>query len=466
MKAYKTILTITMILIIIAVTLIATIGINKKEDYRVVNVIPSYKLGMELSKSKVFTFAVSDEVKETKIYDAEGNLVTNEEEGVEYTEANGYKTEEIKANDASKLTSENYKANKKIFEKRLKELGVEQYKIQFDETNGTITVEVPNNDNADNIATYLKYSGTIKLLDDDTDEVVLDSSYVKNAKLIYGSKENDENKMEYYVYLQVEYNKDGIAKIKELSKTYISTTTQETDENGETKDVTTDKKVDVVLNGTSVGTTVITNLVYGDTLAICLGYSTDTEEFANYEKNASAVSIALNSGELSLEYTVSNEEKENSISNTTKIIALSIAGVIFLGLSIYAIIKFKGKGLLAIILEIGYIAIILLVVRTLKIILTPEGFLGLAISGLLNYSFLFIMLKNLKENNVWRATTKTMLEFLIKTVPITIIAVAFSFVIVDNVNSLGMTLVWGIMICYLYNLAFTNTIYTLVGGKK
>ena len=92
MKAYK-ILTIITIVILIAILSVASfMGVYKLKDYRVKNVIPNYLFGKEFSKSRVISLEIDDSTKETKIYDKDGNEITEQQDGIEYTEANGYKT--------------------------------------------------------------------------------------------------------------------------------------------------------------------------------------------------------------------------------------------------------------------------------------------------------------------------------------------------------------------------------------
>ena len=74
---------------------------------------------MDFTSQREITMKVDDSVKETLIYDAEGNLIEEKEEGIEYTEENGYRTEEIKTNDPSILTKENYEKTKNIILNRL-----------------------------------------------------------------------------------------------------------------------------------------------------------------------------------------------------------------------------------------------------------------------------------------------------------------------------------------------------------
>ena len=138
MKAHKIITIVTIILVVIIISVASFGGIYKLKEYKVVNIVPEYLLGMEFKNSRAANFSVSNEISETKIYDKDGNEITEKQEGVEYTEENGYKTVETKVNSDEVLNVSNYKLAKKIFEKRLKSNKAEQYIIRLDETNGNI----------------------------------------------------------------------------------------------------------------------------------------------------------------------------------------------------------------------------------------------------------------------------------------------------------------------------------------
>ena len=92
---------------------------KKNENGEKVSILPNLKLGMEFGKTRVITASVNNNVNKV-VYDAEGNVV-KQEEGVEYTEENGYKIQETPINAESVKTVDNYKRAEKIIEKRLKE---------------------------------------------------------------------------------------------------------------------------------------------------------------------------------------------------------------------------------------------------------------------------------------------------------------------------------------------------------
>ena len=178
---------ITIILAIVLVTLVAFGGIYLKTQNRMENKVKDYSLGREIYGGRVIEIKVSDGDEEDKI-----------EQNPEI------------------LTEENYETVKKTIENRLKALKAEDYTISLDKQNGTIRVELSENDNTDSYAYYLTASGKVQMKEKDTDTELLSDSMIKKAK--YGYKTNSEGK--YQIYLELQLNKDGQAKIEEISKDY------------------------------------------------------------------------------------------------------------------------------------------------------------------------------------------------------------------------------------------------------
>lgn len=78
MKTLKRI-EITVILLLVAIIIFASFfGVYKKEDFRAVNIIKDYDLGMQFTDARILKMTVSTEENEI-IYDQEGNIVENDE---------------------------------------------------------------------------------------------------------------------------------------------------------------------------------------------------------------------------------------------------------------------------------------------------------------------------------------------------------------------------------------------------
>lgn len=447
MKAHKIITIVTIILAVIIISVASFGGIYKLKEYKVVNIVPEYLLGMEFKNSRVANFTVSNEISETKIYDKDGNEITEKQEGVEYTEENGYKTVETKVNSDEILNSSNYKLAKKIFEKRLKDNNVEQYIIRLDETNGNIQLEIPENDDTNELLSILTQKGTFELQDNDTKEVLLNNDNVKNAKVVYGQTESGVS-----VYLQIKFNKVGTQKLEEISQKYIQTTEQQTNENGEVEENEVTKEVSIVFDGQDYKTTYFGDKISDGTLNVPMGSGTDNSAIQNYILAANELVSLLNNGILPIQYEINENVVSPKISTQNIDIATYIIATLFAISLIYLIIKLKSKGILAIILQIGYVALLLLTLRYTNVVISLEGMVGILVGIILNYMFLYYAFKNIENNYI----KETVAKFAVRLIPIYIIAIVFTFDRFSNIASLGMTLVWSLIILYVYNLIFTQ----------
>ena len=215
MKTNKIIKITTVILLVAIITIASIFGIFKLKDYKVKNIIPDYTLGMEFTNSRVIDLAVDKAVEEI-IYDAEGNEVVEEPEK-EYTEEDGYTRKKSKVNPDEVLTNENYRKTKSILKNRLKKLGVDQYKIALDESNGNLKITIPENDDTDNVIYNLLLPGTLEIKDSETEEVLIDSSRLKKASVTYSQPKEGET----VVFLQIKFDKEGTRKLEEISKIYV-----------------------------------------------------------------------------------------------------------------------------------------------------------------------------------------------------------------------------------------------------
>lgn len=447
MKSHKIVTIIAVVLLVVIIFVASFFGIYKKEEYAVKDVVPEYLLGMEFTNSRIVNLKVDTGIESTTIYDKDGNEVTEKQEGVEYTEENGYKIVENKVNSEDKLTKENYKIVKDIIAKRLKLLGTEQYTIRQDENNGNIKIKMVENDSTNKIINTLTQKGTFELRDKETDEVLLDTSNVQSANVVYGQVETGTA-----AYLQIKLDKAGKEKLEQISKTYIETTTQTTDENGESKEETTTKEVKVLFNGEEYTTTHFGETMTNGILDIIVGVASDAETMQEYAVTASEMAIVLNTGILPITYQVTGYTESSSITEMQINIAMYVAITVVLLMVIYLIIKLKAKGILASILQIGYIAILLLILRYTNIKITMEGIAGILISVIINYMYIYKAFRNVTADFIKETTLKISL----KLIPIYIVAVVFTFNSIVNISSLGMTLVWGIIMMYLYNLTLTQ----------
>ena len=187
-----------------------------KDKNTMKNVIPEYKLGTDLYGARNILIKVDDSTT-TKKYDSDGNLVKDSSDGDEKNE-NITEVEE-KVNPDELRTADNYEAVKNIIEARLKYMKVEDYLLRFDESTGDISLEVSENSNTDYIAQYTITKGEFKIVDNDTSEVLLTNADLKEAKVQYSTSTSGTT-----VYLTIEFNQDAVEKLRDISKTYVSST--------------------------------------------------------------------------------------------------------------------------------------------------------------------------------------------------------------------------------------------------
>lgn len=448
MKAYKITTIITIILLIAIMSIASFGGIYKLKEYKVVNVVPEYSLGMEFTDSRIIDLTVDTTIESTTIYDKDGNEVAEEQEGIEYTEENGYTTVENKVNPDSVLTKENFNKAKDILKSRLAKLGVEQYTIKQNQENGNIQIRITENDDTDDIVSNLIQKGSFELIDDETGETLLDTNSIESTKVVYGQSATGETT----VYLQIKFNKAGQAKLEDISKVYVETTAENTNENEESEDSTTTKNVAIVLNGEKYRTTYFGETITDGTLNVAIGSSSDSKELQEYSVSANEMAVVLNSGVLPITYENTDYVVSTDITTAQiKVFVYIMIAILFI-MIVYLIVKLKTKGLLAGVLQLGYIALLLLALRYTNIKITMEGIAGILISIIINYMYIYKAFKNLNENFIKGIT----LKFSLKLIPIYIIAIVFTFATSASISSLGMTLVWGILTMYLYNLTLTE----------
>lgn len=460
-RKHRKLITVVIILIVAIVMFASFFGIKRKDNNgNKVDLLPSQKLGMEFEKTRIINANVSQETTKT-IYDSEGQVV-QVEEGKEYTEEAGYKTVETPVNDISLQTLENYKQMKKIIEMRLKGIEATQYFIELNEQNGNIQIQIPEDENADEVESFIKNTSGLVLLDGETFENVFDSSYLKKAEVAYS-----QGNTETAVFLQLSFNEEGTKKLQELNKIYVETTTTETTEEGEEKEVTNSKTVWVFLNGSFIGTTVLPNIVYDNKIMFTFGLSNNSNEIQEAVENAELEAVLLNSGTPKLQYEYSNEVKNSEITSNQAFIYLLAIGTVFVIAYIFLVIKFKAKGFISVYFQVGFLGALLLVIRLTNTIITIEGVAGIIISMVLEFIFTYIVLTNLVKNTEGMYK-KSNLTFFLNTIPLYAIAIVFTFATRTHISSFGMTLFWGILMIYVYNFIFSKFIFEnlSVGGHN
>ena len=430
------------ILLIILLSIISFVGLFIQNTKFMKNILPEYQLGMALDGYRNVSVKVSEET-ETIYYDKDGNKVTEKaEDGT---------SEEVPVNSKETLTKENFEKTKKIIADRFTDLGVSEYYIRLNEQNGEITVQLPENSLTDTYSQFIYTKGEFTI-EDEEGQVLLDNSNIKSVQAAYGNTGAGVS-----VFLNFEFNKDSIEKLREISTTYV----ESTDEDGND----TTKQVKINVDGNTLVTTSFSEEITNGFLQLTLGTSTDNDTISSYLEQGSNIAILLDNGVLPIEYEVEqNRFIKSDITMEDFIIPAIVVSVILVVAFIFAIVKYKKIGLLAVISYIGYIAILLLIVRYTNLVITLEGIGAILTLSILNYAVVIYLMSKLSKaeqniaeyKNVFK---KSILTTIFVLVPAMIIGIVLCFAMWLPAYSFGTIIFWGLLIMPIYNELITRTLF-------
>lgn len=449
MKLDKKLKIALIILLIIFISIISFVGIYIQDKNTMKDIVKEYALGMDLEGSRVVGLIV-DESTETIYYDKDGNVVDEE--------TKDGKKEQVRVNSEEILTKENYLTTKNIIEKRLNDLEIADYLIRQDEKNGKMVVQLPEDSRTSLAIQYLYTVGKFTVEDEDG-EILLDNSNLKDVKVGYGSTTTGTR-----VYLNIEFNKDSIEKVKEISNTYVTTTDDEGNE--------TTKKVNIKIDDSTLTSTSFSEEIANGVIPLSIGSATtDNTTLNSYLQEASNLAILLNNGQLPIAYNITqNRYVQSDITAETIVLAGLITAVVIIIALLVFIIKYRKNGALASVTYIGYVAVFLLTLRYANVLITTEGLFGILIAFILNYIFTIYLLKLLKneENNeigVKKAYSKGIISMILILIPATIVGITLCFSNWLPMYSFGAIIFWGILLILVYNTILTRTLL-VCGAKK
>ena len=492
----NTVKILTIILLIILVSIVSFFGIYKQETNQMSNIVKGYSYAMDINGARNIKLTVNTD-KEEVIKDKDGNVI--EEATDEEIEQNGYTKEEVPNNGDEILTEENYNQSKKVIEKRLKSLGIENYNISLNTKTGEINIEIPENSKADTVVGNINTVGKFEIIDSETKEVLLDNNAIKSSDILYNSTSSGTT-----VYLEIAFNKEGKNKLEEISKTYVSVeedsteevttedttnevttetntveetidTTQETEETTEEETATTEKTITMKIDDEEIMTTSFDEPITTGKIQLSVGSATtDTSTLEDYISQVQNVSTVLESGKLPIKYDI--QKNEYILSNITEKdlanIAIVIAIIVVIGIIVITV-KYKTNGLLAGFSYVGLAAVYMLLVRYANVTISIESIFGIITMLLLNYIFTIMLLENInkiskekKENVINKSTVETYVKFFVRIIPICIMVVAFCFVKWVPISSFGMISFWGLVLIAVYNAVITRSLLKMKAENK
>ena len=479
MKAQKRLNVILVVLIIVLVSIISFVGIFYQSRNEMVSRIPEYKSGTNIKGYRIVTLEVSEDG--TKSGEESTENKTTENEVAENETSNNEESKNTENN------ADNYKKSAEIIKKRLKNLKVEDYSVSLDENTGKIEIDLPENDQTDIILSDITQKGNFQIADSSTNEVLLSNSDIKSVDV--GKQVNGSYTV---VYMNINFNMQGAKKFKNVTVKYqnnvsentiaagntteenTTTTENSTEENSTSGENTTSdesadssnesRQVVLKIDDTTMMTTSFTEVIDNGTLSLTIGSSKDNDEIQTYVYGGDNLAAIIENEAMPLQYEIKGNTyvaSEIGTSNIKIIVYVEIA--IALVISLYLIIRYRVKGIMATILSVGYVAILLLAIRYANVVLSIEGILAIALSFVVNTVFNIMLLNRIKEKNMTAEEKKqkyneALKRYSLSIIPIVIIAVVCCLVNWDAIYSFGMVMFWGIIISIIYNLTFTNVV--------
>lgn len=483
-KILKKIKIFIVILMVVLISVIAFVGVFRKDKGMWENVIPDYKYGMDIEGARELKYALDATEEQKYVYvDENGNVMgevwkdgaptTAEDEVSSDTEgqAENENTEEItyakeaktvKANEDYVLTKENFEQSKKIIQKRLENQNVGQYNLRLDNVTGNIQVETNNdNENINLIQDLVGQPGKFKIVDYQNGLELMDNSDIKSVSVV------SSNQSEYTAYLQIEFDKEGAQKLKDISNKYVEIV-EEKAESEETEVEATEEKtikyVSIIFDDTTMMTTYFGEEMSAGILQINVGNATtDYDEFYKNYKSAQVIANILNSGVLPINYELETDNfvKSDFNKEIIKISVIAVVGII----SVIFIIRFKVKGMIASVLSIGYIAALSIISRYTNVIITQNALIVAIAMILMNQIFILMFLKKLESSDVVIAYIDTMKKFYLNIIPVIIVMLVFTLNSHITISSMGMVAFWGLLISAVYNFVFTRTVFINIKNK-
>ena len=452
MKNSKKIKLVLMVLICVMIILIGFIGIYLKQSNSYKNILPKYELASDLKGSTVLELEVDDST-ETIYYDKDGKEV----DSTKVTEENekDYTKKEIAINAEENLNKENYKKVAKIMQERLDFLQTNQYRIDLDEKTGKIVITY-DDDYPEDIESILPMEGKFELVDTNTEDVILDYNDFNFAETTYATLDDGS----YVVYINLKLNKSGVEKINNIDKYKTNVEEQEETKVNNFKIIFDSEEVaevsydDMLLINKTLRIETADNLTSNSDINSQLNKNTIICKLATMGKVPVIYNITAQ------EYIIGNE------ANYTYYIVIGMIAICAI-ISIYFIIKYKFKGILAVLSFAANISLYLLIIRLTKIEISLNGFAGMLGLIILNT----ILLRNILEcitnkdktfgENIKNAYLKTMSAFVI----VLIIFAVFAFSKMTVINSMGLLMFWGWIVIVLGNLVLTLPMLSAIDRK-
>ena len=471
MKAQKKLSIVLILLLIILISIISFVGIFYQDKNQMVNVIPAYSLGTDLSGYRKILLTVDE--------DDENN------------------TEDI-------LNYDNYVKSANVIKARLKSMGIEDYTVRCDESTGQIEITIPENDQTEYILSDITQKGSFEIRNTANNEVLMNNDDIRSVKV-------DVVQSSYSVgtssiYMDINFNNAGSKKFKNITRDYQNVVSNDTTDNSVAENETTDSEasqsefddnstsettanettnetsnevseetaedkddtteIGLYIDGTSMMTTSFTEIIDNGVMSLSLGSSSSDEQTKTLKNQAESLAAILENDAMPVQYSITgNIYVSSPIEQSAINILIGIGICIALIMLIVVIIKYKSKGVIVSVCMIGFIALYLLILRYTNVVITLEGIFSIGLVFVINY-ILNMMILNRLQNNVEKTFTKALTKFALSMIPMLILAVVCCFSSWMSLFSFGMILFWGLVTSVIYNLIITRSFFKCIDTKK
>ena len=478
MKAIRNLKVTLVVLIVVLISVISFGGIYYVNKGEMKNRLPDYVLGSSIKGYRHITLVASESTnKDENNTNSTSNTTENttENETSNTTEnATENNTTENAVNTTNTTsenvnTASNYRKSANIIKRRLKDLNIDNYNVTCDESTGRIVVDLPEDDKTDIILSDLTEVGKFTIEDSETGEVLLDNGDVKSVKF---GQQNTGTSSSSSLIMGIEFNSKGTKKFRNITKEYQNelaensteesntTNSTNTTENSTDSSEKKDKKVKIKIDDAEILTTDFSEVIDNGVLTLTVGNAND-ETQRNSALNIGAI---IQNEPLPVKYQVEgNTYTESSIDeNTLKVIIYCLV-VIALVIALVLIVKYRTMGILQAILSVGYIGLLLIVIRYANVVESLDGILSIFVCYVINSIFAFMISKVLSNKDLTKKVSKKSVNNVIKKygliiIPELIIATVCLFTSWSAIFSFGMILFWGVVISFVYNVAVTKFI--------
>ena len=468
MKAQKKLRIVLILLIIILISIISFVGIFYQDKNQMVNVIPDYNLGTDLSGYRKIILTVDES--------DEGN------------------TEEV-------LTYDNFVKSANVIKARLKSMGIEDFTVRCDEGEGQIEITIPENDQTEYILSDITQKGNFEIRNTANDEVLMNNDDIRSVEVdVVQSAYSTSTSA---IYMDIHFTNSGSRTFRNITRDYQNVVTNDTAENNvvsetnstynetasnttaenETSDVdtnntanetvsnevsneTTDEtvaeedhttEIGLYIDDTSMMTTSFSEIIDNGVMSLSLGTSSSDEQTKILSYQAESLAAILENDAMPIQYSVTgNIYVSSPIEQNTINVLIGIGISIALIMLIVVIVKYRVKGVIVSVCMIGFMALYLLILRYTNVVITLEGIFSIALVFVINY-ILNIMILNRLQKNVEKTFSKALTKFGLSMVPMLILAVVCCFSSWMSLFSFGMILFWGLVTSVIYNVVITRT---------